>query len=648
MSETVVDSIIKKCRNAMLGGIPIVYIRTDSDILINKVVFNVKTPLVVPLQGEGKDFLYRPVSEYINFGNKMLVSQIHNYSINRFSTESLETIKYPMLWTKRIKHAVLADQGDPNYYSYIEKLFNDLEKYVKVHEDESFSSYYQLQSSLVILYSSKVHLSPTLQNYTEIIDVNYPDNDEIESIIFNELKKNGTFPELIPNTQLKALVTSFQGFSIEEIAITMQKIIAIEPKLINSDVVEKIINDRKRQRMTEGVLEYLGIQTGSIGGMEEFRHWLELQKEPLKKSGDYRDALGTPPPKGVLLCGIPGCGKSEAAKFSSQELELPLLKMDVGNLMDKYQGESERKMRDALKLAEAMSPCVLWIDELDKGFSGVNSDNDASFKRMFGYMLTWMQENSKPCFIFATANNIGGLPKEFFRSGRFDELFAVYLPTAEECASIFKKSLKRAYKSTKLYKEGGDKCEFMDKDCFDEKFYLKLVNTMLLRSTDEPRIVIGADIQKIVNVALRFLLEEPYPISSDKWQEALEKSLKCCNVYGDGSENVDSIAVGYCKMLKKSFKPTSSAENILFSFEDYHPENIDKLNELMKKPTGNMDEKKLEIHNEEIKKYKNILYKSAKKFDNPYDRAVYSYLFARINKFALSIEQAERENIIKR
>ena len=154
---------------------------------------------------------------------------------------------------------------------------------------------------------------------------------------------------------------------------------------------------------------------------------------------------GTPPPKGVLLCGIPGCGKSEAAKFTAQILNLPLLKMDIGSLMDKYQGVSEQRMRDALKMAEAMAPCVLWIDELEKGFSGAGSNGDSSsFKRMFGYLLGWMQDNQKPCFIFATANDIGGLPKEFFRRGRFDGLYAVSPPTAPDCVSVFKSCLERS------------------------------------------------------------------------------------------------------------------------------------------------------------------------------------------------------------
>ena len=153
-----------------------------------------------------------------------------------------------------------------------------------------------------------------------------------------------------------------------------------------------------------------------------------------------KETYGLQAPKGILLCGIPGCGKSLAAKLTAQTLDLPLLQMDMGNLMGGIQGQSEENMRKALGFAEAMAPCVLWIDELEKGFSGAKSSGNSdggTFKRMFGTLLNWMQENMKPCFIFATANDIGGLPKELFRSGRFDELFAVYLPTAQECADIF-------------------------------------------------------------------------------------------------------------------------------------------------------------------------------------------------------------------
>ena len=152
-----------------------------------------------------------------------------------------------------------------------------------------------------------------------------------------------------------------------------------------------------------------------------------------------------------VLFGIPcpGCGKSDCARYTARTLGLPLLRMDIGSLMHMYQGESERELREALKLAETMAPCVLWIDEMDKGFSEVGKDGGSgSFMRMFGYLLSWMQDNTTPVFIFATANDIGGLPKEFFRSGRFEARYAVYLPTERECAAIIRACMKRAVKNT--------------------------------------------------------------------------------------------------------------------------------------------------------------------------------------------------------
>ena len=332
----------------------------------------------------------------------------------------------------------------PDDSKELQHVFKALERYVTDHENPNHTQYKVLKSCVVVLYSSIVMLSPMLQPYTEIIDVEYPNEEEIREIIKTESEGD---PNLIENDEyLSALCSNFLGFTVEEVVLTMRKIMSIS-SLEKSAEVESIISNRKKQKLQGGILEQCSSDS-NIGGMNNYREWLEDQITPLKNANLFMRKTGTPPPKGVLLCGIPGCGKSEAAKFTAQMLKIPLLKMDIGSLMNKFQGVSEQKMRDALKMAEAMSPCVLWIDELEKGFSGAGTDGDtSSFKRMFGYMLGWMQDNKEPCFIFATANDIGGLPKEFFRSGRFDALYAVYLPTVDECCSIFVASMDRAIKT---------------------------------------------------------------------------------------------------------------------------------------------------------------------------------------------------------
>ena len=653
MAESVLQKVLAQCRMAMLGGTPLIYIKTDSDIFIRNLVLCENDPLVVLLskggrQGTSEEMglnLRRPIYELPNAQDRQLAF-CFNYKNSLPETLSGGLYQmgareeYPNIWTYKMP-------ADP---AQLNVCYQKLEQYVTAHENPVHPQYAMLQSSAVILYSSEPLLSSMLQSYTEFVDVEYPDEDEIRELIKSE--SAGDVSITGNEAYLSALCTDFLGFTTEEIIMTMQRIQAVTP-LDNSEAVESLIRERKRQRMKTGILEYCK-RDGKIGGMETFRDWLKEQIEPLKNSNFYRRKTGTPPPKGVLLCGIPGCGKSEAAKFTAQELDLDLLKMDVGSLMDKYQGVSEQKMRDALHMAEVMSPCVLWIDELEKGFSGAGRNGDSdSFKRMFAYMLSWMQDNRKPCFIFATANDIGGLPKEFFRSGRFDALFAVYLPTAEECVKILQASMERARdnvaKTEKLF------CFEFGKDrkySSDERFLELMNENFVHKDTGKPRIVVGADIQKMVDMALRKLVKEGIPkdgIPLDIWLKKLRETinLEFFSVYGDGEENLDSIAISYCRMLRKGFISTSSLP--LFDKKDYHMEHLESYIHLKKTATATTamsTEEKRELAQK--LRDNEILIDRAPQFVNRYDRAVYRCLRDRINNVAPMVEQHERDSMIKR
>ncbi len=172
-----------------------------------------------------------------------------------------------------------------------------------------------------------------------------------------------------------------------------------------------------------------------VAGMKALKRWLLLRREPFLKP----DESGLPPPRGVLLLGVQGAGKSLSAKAIASSWQVPLFRMDFGALFDKYQGESERKLREALKVADAMSPCVLWMDEIEKGLAGGQGDGDTGAgKRMLGTLLTWMAERRSSVFLVATANDIESLPPELMRKGRFDEIFFVDLPTPEVREGIFR------------------------------------------------------------------------------------------------------------------------------------------------------------------------------------------------------------------
>ena len=189
----------------------------------------------------------------------------------------------------------------------------------------------------------------------------------------------------------------------------------------------------------------------SIGGLENLKQWIMKRK---KAYSDEAVKYGLPSPKGVLLAGVPGTGKSLSAKAFGTALGIPTLKLDIGALFNSLVGESEARTREALQLAEAMSPCILWCDEVDKGLSGAQGSgaNDSGVtRRVFGTLLSWMQEKKKPVFLVMTANQVEQLPPEFLRRGRFDELFAIDLPHAAEREQIANVVLKRVKRDPKKF-----------------------------------------------------------------------------------------------------------------------------------------------------------------------------------------------------
>ena len=185
-----------------------------------------------------------------------------------------------------------------------------------------------------------------------------------------------------------------------------------------------------------------------IGGLEVLKEWLK-QKAVIFANMERALKFHVDIPKGILIVGMPGCGKSLTAKATASLFNLPLVRLDVGRLLGKYVGESESNMRQALALAEAISPCVLWVDEIEKAFAGAGAnDGNEVTTRLFGQFLTWMQEKKSTVFIVATANDVTHLPPEFLRKGRFDELFFVDLPNVAERQKILEIHLKKRHKWT--------------------------------------------------------------------------------------------------------------------------------------------------------------------------------------------------------
>jgi len=185
-----------------------------------------------------------------------------------------------------------------------------------------------------------------------------------------------------------------------------------------------------------------------VGGLKNLKDWLETKTTIIKNLNEARE-FGVDMPKGILLFGMPGCGKSLIAKVIAKHWSYPLLRLDMGMVLGPYVGQSEENIRGAIKISEAVALCVLWIDEIEKGFAGVSSNGGGSsdvIRRVFGTFLTWMQEKKSPVFVVATANDISQMPPEFLRKGRFDELFFLDFPSKESRKEILKIHLNKRKK----------------------------------------------------------------------------------------------------------------------------------------------------------------------------------------------------------
>lgn len=299
----------------------------------------------------------------------------------------------------------------------------------------------------VLLVSSEQFIPRELEKFITLFELPLPDEAAIRSIIQEYAEAYGV---PIDKIELGKLALAFQGLSRYEIGQLINRGFQ-QDGLIGGDKDIKLVQVEKKQIIQKsGLLEMLTVRErlDDIGGLDKLKPWLEQKKKVLADWPAARD-FGVEPPKGVMIVGMPGCGKSLTAKASAALFGLPLLRMDLGSLMGKYVGESEANMRRAIAVAEAVSPCVLWVDEVEKAFVGIGGGGAGSevATRLFGYFLTWMQEKTRQVFVVATANDISALPPELLRKGRFDEIFCVDFPTEAERQAIFKVHLDKRKKS---------------------------------------------------------------------------------------------------------------------------------------------------------------------------------------------------------
>jgi len=283
-----------------------------------------------------------------------------------------------------------------------------------------------------------------LEKDVTVIEFPLPTATDIEAKldqIIGAVKDNTNVDTTLEPQNRELIIKSAQGLTLDEVESVFARSL-VERKHFDVDV---ILEEKKQIVRKSGLLEYYPAQNsmGDVGGMELLKDWLKKRSKSLT---DRAKEYGIPAPKGVLLLGVQGCGKSLLAKAIANEWNLPMLKLDVGRIFGSLVGQSEENIRKAIKVAESVAPCVLWADELEKGFAGVGGSgvsDSGTTARVFATFLTWMQDKTKPVFLIATANDVTALPPEMLRKGRFDEIFFVDLPDLSERESIFSIHLKK-------------------------------------------------------------------------------------------------------------------------------------------------------------------------------------------------------------
>jgi len=290
----------------------------------------------------------------------------------------------------------------------------------------------------LVILSDQLRLPTELREETTIVDFDLPSIEEISLLVNNLVGKKLK----LSGESLEQLLKACQGLTRCRISRVLAKCLARSGK-VDESAISAVIEEKRQSIRETGILEFIPHQSGleSVGGLENLKAWVKLRSHSFT---DAARAYGLPSPKGVLLAGIQGTGKSLSAKTIAAEWKLPLLRLDVGRLFGGIVGESESRVRQVIKLAEAIAPCVLFIDEICKSFSNNQSDGDSgTSRRVFATLLTWLAEKTSPVFVVATANNVELLPAELIRKGRLDELFFVHLPTQQERQQIFQVHLNR-------------------------------------------------------------------------------------------------------------------------------------------------------------------------------------------------------------
>ncbi len=293
-------------------------------------------------------------------------------------------------------------------------------------------------SQTIVITSPVLRLPTELEKCVTVMDFPLPGDAEIAAVVDAAIAGSKTHKDLVcdySQSEREQLIGSCMGLTLDEIESVLA-LSLVQKKRLDVDV---ILTQKQQIIRKSGLLEYYPstVSFQNVGGMEYLKEWLKTRTDSFS---DRARHFGLPVPKGVLILGVQGCGKSLVAKAIASHWNLPMLRLDVGRIFGSLVGQSEENIRMAIKVAESVAPCILWADEFEKGFAGSQGSgvsDSGTTMRVFATFLTWMQEKTSPVFIIATSNDVSALPPELLRKGRFDEIFFVDLPDSGERAEIF-------------------------------------------------------------------------------------------------------------------------------------------------------------------------------------------------------------------
>lgn len=601
--KSVIQQIVQQL-SFVYGKKPIIYFISEDPDIINKVILEAND-IYLYENTKSDDFIKtNEFEKACNFIDVFRSKEKYEMDFKSINGEGPAKLYY----CKNV-HLHMMKNGNSYNLEFFSCLTQFLEKREKIKDS--------VRKNRTIMFLSSPELSyfKGLENYIEFIEVPLPNSKDIEQML------NSFFnPESLKNSEDKIksgfnlLIQSLRGLNASQIQTVCSNAKDVFPTLniltadrlrerwnqINDTFQEQIQHQKEQMVKMNQIIRFVDNQkTADLKGNERILRTVNEVKDIYLDPMSY---VGCSPPKGILMAGVPGTGKSFLAEKIASDMGVALLQLDMGTVMGKYIGESEEKLRRALALAQAVAPCVLFIDELEKAFP-TGKDAHEVTSRLFGYMLWWMQTNTKPIFIYATANDTNKIDSAFLRSGRFDRKFYTFMPSCRECISILKVRLQHRLKDNpKLFE---DRLFYMDAE------FERILNS----AADCGKFYTGADIESWVNETMISLyqdkLQRKAVIRAEAFVKSFERAMADTRPYG--KTNLNSLVHYWLQVKFNGYLPAGD--------EIIHTDDFDLANRPDKEEEG---------------KEPSSYFRTSKLPEKHYDKQMYQVITGEINRLSKS------------